>query len=459
MSTFTAFPVSAGDAFFLQKGEKNILVDGGKSKDEINTFLVNEGISKIDVVICTHNDEDHANGIIGLLDNNKLNIYELWLPASWTDRLLFEDVNKFNIELNNNIDELFINDNIKQPAKNVLKRKIKKMLNNISKEDVSSDNKNRKGKASVVETGKGKASVSTTGKGKAQENKQKDGIIPNKEIEDFLKLIIKGSQLNTILQMATGPIDPISIGCIKTEILTKLTILENNIKQIYEKAKRRKVIIRFFQYDGYFSINEDKYSFNGENWLFSINAHEIKSSEIKTKKYISPITYLFFTQSNRQSLMFFSPQTNNDGSNILFTADNTLPKPTLSWKFLTEYSLLFENAFKTFESFIVTAPHHGSNDIVHKYVYDTLNDLHKEKLTPIIWVRSDGPSSGKSYKSRPAKKYIQLIKKFCTRCNTLSETEFQTPKFETISGCWQEVKETLECQCKSKSTKLKVKTK
>ena len=82
MMKFTAIGVHEGDSFFLEYDNKKILVDGGVSQDEVLKYLVDNGVSSkfLDVIICTHYDSDHINGVIGLLKNG-FGFDELWLPA------------------------------------------------------------------------------------------------------------------------------------------------------------------------------------------------------------------------------------------------------------------------------------------------------------------------------------------------------------------------------------------
>ena len=79
---FTALEVGSGDAFLLEDGDKKILFDSGGSKNKIVALLKKKGINKIDLAICSHNDVDHANGFIGLL-NSSISIKEIWLPGTW----------------------------------------------------------------------------------------------------------------------------------------------------------------------------------------------------------------------------------------------------------------------------------------------------------------------------------------------------------------------------------------
>ena len=83
MARFVAIPVRVGDAFYLERDGRSVLVDGGKSKlafPELFRTHVNPG--GVDVVVCTHNDADHANGIIGFLEAG-FTCREIWLPGHW----------------------------------------------------------------------------------------------------------------------------------------------------------------------------------------------------------------------------------------------------------------------------------------------------------------------------------------------------------------------------------------
>ena len=62
-----------------------MLVDGGASAEQIARHVRQE-TDDLDVLVCTHNDADHANGVVGLLES-KLPCKEVWLPGQWTNRL------------------------------------------------------------------------------------------------------------------------------------------------------------------------------------------------------------------------------------------------------------------------------------------------------------------------------------------------------------------------------------
>ena len=84
---FVALPVGQGDAFFLRRAEFTALIDGGKSRYSFSElFGKTLGLGHVNVLVCTHNDDDHAKGIIGFLEG-ALACDEVWLPDLWGDRL------------------------------------------------------------------------------------------------------------------------------------------------------------------------------------------------------------------------------------------------------------------------------------------------------------------------------------------------------------------------------------
>ena len=112
---FTALEIGSGDAFLLEDNEINIIFDSGGSKTTIVRVLKKKKIYNVHLAICSHNDIDHANGFIGLLDSD-ISIGEIWLPVTWASILDFIIDNKCELfELrhhfaNNSVE---INDEIK----------------------------------------------------------------------------------------------------------------------------------------------------------------------------------------------------------------------------------------------------------------------------------------------------------------------------------------------------------
>ena len=111
---FTALEIGSGYAFLLEDNDMNILFDSGGSKTTIVRVLKKKKIYNVHLAICSHNDIDHANGFIGLLDSD-ISIGEIWLPVTWASildfiidnkRVLFElrrYIAKNSVEINDEI--------------------------------------------------------------------------------------------------------------------------------------------------------------------------------------------------------------------------------------------------------------------------------------------------------------------------------------------------------------------
>lgn len=78
----SALPVCVGDSFLLKADDRYVLVDGGQNQSHIVDLLDKENIESnhIHIIICTHYDADHINGIIGILKSRKYTFDEIWLP-------------------------------------------------------------------------------------------------------------------------------------------------------------------------------------------------------------------------------------------------------------------------------------------------------------------------------------------------------------------------------------------
>lgn len=87
MPRFIALPVAQGDAFYLERLDFTVLVDGGRSRTTLLAiFQTVTDADGVNVAICTHNDADHANGVLGFLEAG-LRCDEVWLPGRWLGAL------------------------------------------------------------------------------------------------------------------------------------------------------------------------------------------------------------------------------------------------------------------------------------------------------------------------------------------------------------------------------------
>ena len=82
-SRVTALSVGHGDAILLQWTEGaakwTCLVDGGQSPGELLKCLESEGVENIDLLVATHLDSDHLDGLMGVVGKKKIGAY--WGPA------------------------------------------------------------------------------------------------------------------------------------------------------------------------------------------------------------------------------------------------------------------------------------------------------------------------------------------------------------------------------------------
>lgn len=88
MEKLIALPIK-GEAFLLIRDGKTVLVDGGYNSHDLSRALKVHvpGLKKIDIVICTHADRDHAGGLTTLIDASGLTVGEFWLPGTWVDSI------------------------------------------------------------------------------------------------------------------------------------------------------------------------------------------------------------------------------------------------------------------------------------------------------------------------------------------------------------------------------------
>lgn len=76
--TATVFDVGQGDAILLQSQGRVALVDGGQDPVVLADRLRSHGVGRIDLLVVTHGDADHAGGLDGILADH--GVGRLWVP-------------------------------------------------------------------------------------------------------------------------------------------------------------------------------------------------------------------------------------------------------------------------------------------------------------------------------------------------------------------------------------------
>lgn len=83
--------VGQADCMLLQCGDENMLIDGGNVDDSdlVVSYLLEQGVEKLDLVVNTHAHEDHVGGLPAVLAVFETS--ELWCPVTEYDSKCFED--------------------------------------------------------------------------------------------------------------------------------------------------------------------------------------------------------------------------------------------------------------------------------------------------------------------------------------------------------------------------------
>lgn len=376
---FITIGVAQGDAFFLEREDFTALIDGGRSEKEFSCkFQESTKHNSINILVCTHNDADHANGVVGFLEAG-LRCDEVWLPASWAYRLnyLISDPRGFFYEL---IDDIFqLEGNHSGEEGNAL-------------EQLGDDYVQNMGESGNDYVNKIPADRKTN-------NPETDPLSLDRIIEG----VLSERDYPYPFDLASCVWPPIvfakyfSGNAWHYRLFREGIETGKRIRQIALLAYHRGYRIRWFEY-----INNSGASGGCPGKLIPVNAREVCSLQAKE---LSVLRYLALTITNRQSLVFFSPT--SEGPGILLTADSDLNfSNPIPW-----------NGQK---GMIITAPHHGSESNKNAY-------LRYQNEMPVnganVWVRSDG-----RFRSRPGSSYLNLKDdRFCTICRGPQQAKQDIP--------------------------------
>lgn len=397
MPRFIAIPVAQGDAFYLERDGFSLLVDGGRSRLAFpSMFQVATKADGVNVILCTHNDADHANGILGFLKTG-LGCDEVWLPGRWLSVLpdVIRPFVEVFVELAENIAGTDSLSNMETPQSSLspIEAYAERVHSPLSD-------------ASVTEEG------SSLGE---------DGWP-----ESYLQMLEQAEPLEVPLHWL-GPWDPKDwpcwpyplcrqLGQAGVQLLWSAIDAAGRIRAIATEAFRRGIPVRWFEFD-------TTRPSGGVRALQPINAREV----VRVRPRVGTLLdWLALTVSNKESLVFWSPPTEHHPG-VLFTADSDLAGVGLP---------LLDRA-------IVTAPHHGSEANANAYRAVAKAGLHGPPS--ITWVRSDG-----RYRSRPGNAYLGCSsRRLCTICRRAggSSTTKQTVRLYSRRGAWTQHRESRVCSC------------
>ncbi|MBO1582764.1 MBL fold metallo-hydrolase [Bacillus sp. XF8] len=282
-SRFIAIDVGQGDSFYLEKNNTSILVDGGRSEIHFpKHFRKVVNSEHVDILVCTHNDADHAQGILGFL-RSSLTCKEVWLPGSWTTRLtdLLLHPESFVYKLYENIASLETTDTVSD-------------IPQIQNDDTT------------------------------------QGTEADYTLNNSFKCIYDA------IEQATLKYDPMLWTDFFDGLIHFMRPLSKNKMKMFldaiTSAKRIRNIAIAAYYKGvkirWFEFNENYCNGGNPGILEPINSREILSIPPYRP---SVLEYIKLTKANKESLVFISPCTNNIPA-VLFSADSDFSfNQTIHW--------------------------------------------------------------------------------------------------------------------------------
>jgi competence protein ComEC len=81
--------VGQGDAILIDKGDTDILVDGGPTSANPLAYLQSQGIADIDLLVATHPHADHIGGLADVLAQYQVS--EIWVNGDTADSQVYAD--------------------------------------------------------------------------------------------------------------------------------------------------------------------------------------------------------------------------------------------------------------------------------------------------------------------------------------------------------------------------------
>ncbi len=321
MKRITALPIK-GESYLLEYLGKKILVDGGYASSTLVPALKKQlGLSKIhlDVVICTHSDNDHAGGLSDLLDQNAISASEFWLPGSWSNVIkdLVEET------------ELFYKGLVEE-----VKEADEEHLGSLSSEETQAIDWELAALSSNVIVAE---HLEPPREGRRLQLRPKAQV-------GKTTAAVKAKRSITMLGRSPGI----------ARRAAELIDTSERIRKIALSANAKGVPVRWFDY---FAYSKDRTAAGGEDFLRPVNAKELLVPP--TQPLLQFHRFIALSRANRESLVFLS--SGDDAHvDVLFCGDSPLGDGH-------HYSNSFLAGQRTGKPLIATAPHHGSDSNAMAY--------------------------------------------------------------------------------------------
>ena len=391
---FIALPVAQGDAFYAETDDGfRVLVDGGGSRTGFaDLFRKHANLYGVDVLVCTHNDADHTEGVIGFLESY-LDCKELWLPSTWLHAL-------------NNLPP-----DAGETLRFVWERFVEIDRDRLWKEE--RDPQQAAWQALFPELPE-----------KQRETRSEEPAVWQEGVRDATVNDLLGEVMDAIndhIEMVSAPgIWPWRVPCYwygdRRDFL--MTVVAKDVRRLLELALlalHRGIPIRCFSHDPHSARPVRGYP------LSPVSSKQEQEWYVPAMRKGVPEEFLFLaylTTVNKESLVFYL-EAPREQPGILFTADSDLKDVDLG---------------PVQDGSIVTAPHHGSKDNARVY------SLFRRSM---VWVRSD-----KRSRHRPCKEYLSAPGwRFCTLCRDSNRPK-QAVRLYMQKGRWVSCCSTVPCSCR-----------
>lgn len=408
MDKLTALSVK-GESFLLRRKDFTILVDGGYASKPLLAALLKlrEPVTHIDVVVCTHADNDHAGGLTTLLDKGGLTVGEFWLPGSWSDSvptLLLQPKSALNVLVNDlhNVSQRhpIESDGVDDPRfhgllKEIAARELEEgVRDRVQPAERVAERRLERREREPIRTELGNDGQRSRRRFEQPRPRESEELMSlRKRLEDIQtasdgmprRLLAAKASVRSVVQ---------SSGLHPQWQEYWLTLIDTlaRIRKVAEQAVKHHVPIRWFDYTEFAKTRLASGGIDG--LLAPMNAVELTTPP-------SPAMRLWALLSvvNQESLVFCSHP--DDGAAVVFAADSPLGDgPGFNQSFLLGQHFCRERL-------VVTAPHHGSDS--NAIAYDHIEDA---TCRPALFVRSGGKPS------HPGTVFRQLPKEWriCTHC-------------------------------------------
>jgi hypothetical protein len=391
VSRLTAIPVGQGDAFYLERAGWSVLVDGGRSRSGFaSAFQMATRANGASVVVCTHNDADHATGILGFLEAG-FTCGEVWLPGRWLGALrsVLRPFVKVFVDIADNVAQVATLSNRPEGIAS-----IEAYAEHLR--ESSNDRSAREEGPPIGENGWPESYTEMLEQADPWELAPWMQLWPPEDWQFFH-------------YPDYGRLDPPAV-----QLLWSAIDAASRIRAIAIETFHRGIPVRWFEFD---ATNPS----GGVANLQLVNARQVA----RVRPLVgSLLAFLALTVSNKESLVLWSPPTSHDPG-VLFTADSDLSGIRLPYQLTGA---------------VATAPHHGSEANANAYAVVTA--AAGRDSPSVSWVRSDG-----SFRRRPGPTYLGLpSRRFCKLCRNPSSSK-QAVQLSVQGGSWAS-QGTYPCQCR-----------